>query len=148
MEWFPWLVLGHLLGDYVFQNSWMALNKKDDISICILHCAIYTILVCLSICLFGNVPFSITLLFGIFLSHIVLDGTRLVDKWISFYGQDSFTSCVHHRRNFENKRIVDWECELNAGEIVRTSFGTFIYIAIDNTLHFFMMMLFIKYMII
>ena len=147
MDWFIGLLLGHLTGDYILQNSWMALNKKQHLSICMLHCAVYTFCVCAGLTLF-NVPFSLILVLGIYLSHIVLDATSLVDKWMKFYGITSFTTCIPSRINNDNKEIPDWDSEINASQIVQTMFGTICYVVIDNTLHLIMMVLFIKYIIL
>lgn len=146
MEWFVGLLLGHLAGDYIFQNSWMALNKKNYLSICTLHCTIYTLCVCLGLYTF-NVPFSIILFIGIFISHFILDATHLVDKWMKFYGITSFTDCVPYRTNNHHRNIPDWTSIINVSQVVQTAFGTFVYIAVDNTIHLIMMVAFIKYFI-
>ena len=63
----------HCFADYWLQNDWMALNKKKDFRIALLHSAIYTL------------PFliltqSILALFIIFISHAIIDGTDLICK--------------------------------------------------------------------
>lgn len=35
-------IIGHLVGDYLLQNDWMALNKKQGSWACALHCLIWT----------------------------------------------------------------------------------------------------------
>ena len=44
------MVLGHLMGDYIAQNNWMALNKSKYDKLgwvaCLTHCVIYTLCVC------------------------------------------------------------------------------------------------------
>jgi len=37
---FPYLFLGHLAGDYIFQNSYIAMRKNKDIRVLILHIVI------------------------------------------------------------------------------------------------------------
>lgn len=41
-----WLI-GHLVGDYLAQNDWMALNKKKNSWACAAHVAAYTFIVLL-----------------------------------------------------------------------------------------------------
>ena len=33
-------IIGHLVGDYLLQNDWMALNKKASSLHCAVHCCI------------------------------------------------------------------------------------------------------------
>lgn len=39
-------IIGHLVGDYLLQNDWMALNKKKRTLPCAVHCGLWTIAVC------------------------------------------------------------------------------------------------------
>ena len=66
-------LLIHLYSDYWLQNDWMALNKKKDFGIALIHAFIYTI------------PFllltqSYLALFVIFITHALIDGTNIVNK--------------------------------------------------------------------
>lgn len=142
MDWFVGLLLGHLFGDYVFQNSWMALNKRASLLICWLHCLIYTLCVYIGLTLF-NVKVTMLTTILIFLSHIVLDYTHIVDNWMKLYGITSFTT--HVPRLHSNKEEYNWDSLMSSEEIVKTTFGTFCYIVVDNTLHLGMMVLIIKY---
>ena len=147
MEWFIGLLIGHLAGDYIFQNSWMALNKRAYLSICNVHCIIYTMCVCTGLVLF-NIPFSLFLFIGIYLSHFILDSTTIVQKWMKFYGITNFTTCIPIRENYKHKKVFEWEAKLTASQVVQTIFGTICYVMIDNTLHLIMMVAFIKYFIL
>lgn len=153
MDWFVGMLLGHLMGDYVLQNDWIALNKKENTFICWLHCCIYTVCVCLGLVLFdlpqlANIFMYMMLFLGIFLSHVILDYTHLVDKWMKFYGIRSWNSCVPMRLNNAGDEVLDWNEPLTAKQVVSTAFGAFIYIAVDNTMHLIMMVTFIKYFIL
>ena len=35
------VLLAHLVGDYLLQNSWMAVNKSKSSFVCLLHCLIH-----------------------------------------------------------------------------------------------------------
>jgi len=44
------MLLGHLVGDYLLQNNWMALGKSKYNGMgwltCTVHCVLYTLAVC------------------------------------------------------------------------------------------------------
>lgn len=150
MDWFAGMVLGHLMGDYVLQNNWMALNKKRMAIPCWTHCFLYTVCVYLSVYPYINnklinISDNILFVLGIFMSHYVLDRTHLIDRWMKFYGTRSWDSCMPVRVDFEGNVVPDWTDSFTAGETVRTIFGTIIYVVVDNTLHLIMMAIFIKY---
>lgn len=44
------LLIGHLIGDYIIQNDYLALNKTKNSLICLLHCLLYTLAVWLCAC--------------------------------------------------------------------------------------------------
>jgi hypothetical protein len=75
---FARLLLGHLVGDYLLQNNWMALNKKKRIWVAAVHCAIWTAGVVAFVPeLLGVVPTA-----AVFASHLLLDATDIVDRWL------------------------------------------------------------------
>jgi hypothetical protein len=71
------IILGHLVGDYLFQSDWMALNKKSKgfkgLLACVIHCLIWTI----SMMIFTN-NYNVLLALTLFISHFILDRTKLV----------------------------------------------------------------------
>ncbi|AZO95270.1 DUF3307 domain-containing protein [Halocella sp. SP3-1] len=73
------IILGHMIGDYLFQSDWMAINKKKSglagLIPCIVHCLIWTISVFLFIGEYRLIFFCM-----LFLSHFILDRTNFV-KW-------------------------------------------------------------------
>ena len=145
MDWFPWLLIGHFLGDFVFQNNWMALNKKDNLWPCIVHCYLYSMLVCLMLYI-GGYKIGPGIFSLIYLSHHILDGTYLVDKWMKFYGIRSWDSSLPRAEDiYGRKSYIIWTEHPITKDVVTTSFGALIYVTIDNTLHLLMMMLIIKF---
>ncbi len=65
-------LLIHLFADYWLQNDWMALNKKNNFRIALVHSFVYTL------------PFllltrNILALFVIFITHALIDGTHVVE---------------------------------------------------------------------
>jgi len=71
-------IIGHLVGDYLLQNDWMALNKKKRTLPCIVHCLLWT----LSVCAFSGCwkPLAIALLFT---THFLQDRTQFVHFWMT-----------------------------------------------------------------
>jgi hypothetical protein len=93
MSAFAWLVLGHLLGDWVLQNDWMARGKKRQLlgGAGLVHAAGYTLTILgacwLSGCRGRQSVFYLGFGSLIFLSHWLIDGTRLVERWMRLYRQ-------------------------------------------------------------
>ncbi len=93
---FSWLVLAHLVGDFMLQNDWMARNKSGHPlgAACVSHCLLYSSVLTLT---FGVLIFepaqplrvAALALFGgvIFASHWVIDGWRLAAHWGNVFGQ-------------------------------------------------------------
>lgn len=80
-------IIGHLVGDYLLQNDWMALNKKKlggEIN-CLVHCLLWT----LSVCLFSGWH-SAAAIIVLFFSHIYQDRTDIIAWWMDLIGQKQF----------------------------------------------------------
>ena len=93
MTLFSWLLVGHLVADWMLQNDWMARNKQSQwFSPAILvHCTVYTLILMVSLW-FADPPdaqippyFSFALI--IFLSHWLIDAGRLATHWMSLLHQ-------------------------------------------------------------
>lgn len=80
MNLFTYLVLGHLVGDYLLQNSWMAMNKANKWIPLLTHCLIYTLSLLAAMFIGG---FSVTgfVVAIIFISHVFLDKRIFVFWW-------------------------------------------------------------------
>ena len=97
MDIFNWLFVGHLLGDWVLQNHWMAVGKKKGLFTLAgtTHFGIYTLTVILFMQLSGYAPHSWLKYFGlatlIFVSHWLIDATSLVESWMRVYRQSDLT---------------------------------------------------------
>lgn len=77
---FSYLLVGHLVGDYLLQTNWMAVNKRTNWLALIVHSAVYTI--CITLALFiGSRDFPIAAILLVFVSHIFLDRHRFVAWW-------------------------------------------------------------------
>lgn len=77
---FEFLIVGHLVGDFLFQTGWMAKNKAVRWLPLLTHSAVYTLIVGLFALLGGGLSFWA--LAVIFLGHVVLDRKTFVSFWV------------------------------------------------------------------
>jgi hypothetical protein len=77
-------LLGHLVGDYLFQSDWMADNKKKQSLACLIHSTIWAVCVVLFTG-WGWIPFVVLLAI-----HFIQDRTYMVRNWMHLVGQDRF----------------------------------------------------------
>jgi hypothetical protein len=122
---FESIVVGHLLGDYVFQNTWMAENKKSRWLPCLVHCLIYTFFVALA------TNFSPLWVCAIFLTHFPIDKWGWVDKWMVMWGSRSPSKFLGLQSTIGG--------DLNK-HILVGGFTAFVYIVVDNTIHLVLML--------
>jgi hypothetical protein len=80
-------IVGHLVGDYLLQNDWMAQNKKKASFPCAVHCLLWTM--------------AVTVLAGwwvwwvppvLFVTHFIQDRTTVINWWMRFNRQSGFAS--------------------------------------------------------
>lgn len=76
---FDALLVGHLVGDFLLQNRWMAERKSTQWPPLLVHSLIYTACVTAAGLLGGGLPWPAVLL--VFLSHVVLDRQSFVTWW-------------------------------------------------------------------
>lgn len=77
-------VMFHFLGDYITQNDWMALNKKNHT----FHCLIHTMVYLLPFFLINGLSLIAVLLIGV--QHFIQDRTNLVVWFMNIKGSDKF----------------------------------------------------------
>lgn len=79
MNLFEWLLMGHLVGDYLLQNRWMAEKKSNELLPLMVHSLIYTGTVYLCSLPAGGI--TLTGVAIVFSSHLILDRRTLVRWW-------------------------------------------------------------------
>lgn len=80
MSMFDFLLLGHLVGDFLLQTSWMARNKATQWLPLLVHVSVYTSVIALFGLFAGGLsPAAIAL---IFISHVILDRRSFVQFWV------------------------------------------------------------------
>lgn len=122
-------LLIHLVADYWLQNDFMALNKKHNFFISLLHSFVYTI----PFLLLTRSPLA---LFTIFVTHAIIDGTNIVNKLNQI-----------KNRNFNSFFVWDNEMIFDGYEANRPPFiRVWLLIIQDNILHLIINYLSIKYL--
>jgi len=74
-----WLLVGHIAGDFLLQNRWMAENKSSKLLPLLVHTSVYTAAVALFACLGGGI--SVYGYAALFVSHLILDRRGFVLWW-------------------------------------------------------------------
>jgi hypothetical protein len=77
-------IVGHMVGDYLLQNDWMAANKKKRTLPCAVHCALWAS----AVVLFAG--WGMIAWLALFLLHFAQDRTGVVAWWMDLIGQESF----------------------------------------------------------
>jgi|SRR6056297_2062588 len=77
-------IFAHLIGDYILQNDWMGMNKKQKTLPCLVHVFLY----CLPF-LFTPLAYWKIILIGI--EHFIQDRTNIVVKFMQLKGSKEFT---------------------------------------------------------
>lgn len=79
MELFDWLLVGHLVGDFILQTRWMADKKASELLPLLTHAAVYTV----TVTLFASLENGLSWwgIGSIFISHVILDQRAFVDYW-------------------------------------------------------------------
>ncbi|WP_422121887.1 DUF3307 domain-containing protein [Planococcus sp. X10-3] len=80
MSQFDYLLIGHLIGDFLLQTSWMAKNKAAKWLPLLAHVTVYTLVVGVFGWMSGGLSLAAIAL--IFFSHILLDRKTFVALWV------------------------------------------------------------------
>lgn len=139
-EFFPNLILGHLVGDYLFQNKWMALSKGNSSWRCFVHCLVYTVTVVSFTWCSLKADWRWILL--VFLAHFVVDRWSLADKWLDLIGGRSLCD-FKQKGHLEVPRNPDFtsrgDNEWKNYWCLRGGFTALVYAVADNTMHLVLM---------
>jgi hypothetical protein len=93
MTLFEWLLVGHLIGDWVFQNDWMAQHKQNGMlnRAILVHCTVYTSVLLLIFFLPSAPPPNLSTFLRIavyvYFSHWLIDATGMASRWMRFFHQ-------------------------------------------------------------
>ena len=91
MSLFDWLLVAHLVGDFLLQTDGMAKNKATDWSWMLRHVGVYLIIVTVVLAAYAlahPVPLVVIVVLLLFLAatHIILDRRTFVQWWTGLVG--------------------------------------------------------------
>ena len=116
------VIFGHFIGDFLFQSKNMAEKKykpgNKGLFWCSMHVLVYTFFVSVFV---GN--FSIIFLIGVFVPHWIIDRWSLAYRWMILLGRGDLL------KSTDPKEI---------------SFGSIIYVVIDQVIHFGCLIILLK----
>ncbi len=83
MTLFAWLALGHLVGDWLLQNDWMARGKAQArlSAACLAHCLLYTAALAPVLLSHTKDARLAVALAAVFVSHWAIDWGDLARRW-------------------------------------------------------------------
>ena len=120
------MLLGHLVGDYLLQNNWMAFNKqKYNLTgwiICIIHCILYT----LSVCILMN-TWSLQWFILVFFSHFIIDKFGIAELYLQLIKGRSLVKFIKENKDYTSYGMI------------QSSFNGIVYTMTDNTMHLLLM---------
>ena len=125
---FIWILFSHIIADFFFQPKDLAFYKKQEPVLCAIHCTIYTFVLSCIIAFGTDLKWWQPIL--VFITHFIVDAFPVVEKWCEWM------------------RIRTWYSEVNFDslpptkeEVVHISFGSLVYVVLDNTLHLLSLLL-------
>jgi hypothetical protein len=77
-----WLLCGHLVGNYIWQNEWMAEEKTKNKLVCLVHCLLYTSAIFMSS--FWWCPWEWMGLTFVFWCHFFMDYFALAREFMEY----------------------------------------------------------------
>jgi hypothetical protein len=136
------LFLGHLAGDYLLQNEWMAMNKSKNTWVgwlsATIHCIIYTLAVCLFMWNFDPIWIVV-----VFLTHFPIDKFALAEHYMHFVKGKGMRDYVNKDNRFNDLKYVPKPIiqPLNRYDILEGGFSAVVYTITDNGMHLILMWL-------
>ena len=137
------MLLGHLAGDYLLQNEYLALNKsKNTLNgwlAAFVHCIIYTLAVCVFMW-----NFDLIWMVAIFFTHFPIDKFRLAEHYMHFIKGKGMKDYVIKDNWINNLKYIKPHIKpaknkLNRYDILEGGFTALVYTVTDNAMHLILM---------
>lgn len=123
-------LIGHLVGDYLCQNDWMAFGKRQSNWICLLHSFIWSIMVCM----FGQIE-SVEAFAFLLATHFLIDRYNFIPWWMELIGQDRFRDCDRLEINQEDNDHPEFKGFKMTSFRIVPGLGPWSSIVVDNIWH-------------
>ena len=85
------MLIGHLWGDYVLQDSWMAYEKKTNKLALFVHCTVYTACV-VGICFAAGLLLPWWAIAAVWIAHLI-NGTWLIERYFAWFNKVKIEDC-------------------------------------------------------
>jgi hypothetical protein len=133
------LLLGHLAGDFLLQNEWMALNKAKNTKTgwlaALVHCILYTLAVCLFMW-----NFDWYWMIAVFLTHFPIDKFGLAEIYMHYIKGKGMKDYVHKHDWSQNLVTLKQDVPpLNRYDMLEGGFTAIVYTITDNSMHLILM---------
>ena len=89
-------LIAHLIGDYVLQTDYQAMNKKQNFYIALKHAIIYTLP-------FLFITTNIWSLLIICVSHAIIDHTNLLWNFRKYINSENLSNIIYQDEDWEGK---------------------------------------------
>ena len=80
------IIIGHCVGDYLFQSSYLAVNKGKDKYLLFIHSVLYAFGVILTAYIF-TIEISILQILALFITHMIIDYSRTNNTVVEILGE-------------------------------------------------------------
>ena len=80
------IIIGHCVGDYLFQSSYLALNKGKDKYLLFVHSILYAFGVILTAYIF-TIEITILQILALFITHMIIDYSRTNNTVVEILGE-------------------------------------------------------------
>ena len=134
------MLLGHLTGDYLLQNEWMAMNKsKNTLNgwiAALVHCLLYTLAVCLFMW-----NFDLIWIATVFASHFFIDKFGLAEYYMHYVkgkGMKDYVEKHEWEPLFPSSNLMQPK-KITSLIALEGGFTALIYAVTDNTMHLILM---------
>ncbi len=129
------MLLGHLVGDYLLQNEFLALNKSKNTKIgwlaAFVHCILYTLAVCTLMWEFTPIWMLV-----VFLSHFPIDKFSLAEQYLTYIKGYGMRQYVHDVNSGQPHKYINTSPGNN---MLKGGFTAVVYTITDNTMHLLLM---------
>lgn len=125
------LFLGHLAGDYLLQNEWMAMNKSKNTWVGWLSASVHCIIYTLAICLFMQ-NFDPVWMVVVFLTHFPIDKFALAEKYMHFIKGKGMKDYVKKDKQLDGLEFTRYD-------MLEGGFSAVVYTITDNAMHLILM---------
>ena len=148
------LIMGHMMGDYLFQNNWMALNKKNKkiAAPILVHCFVYTLCVMLWLLpeLRNNGLIMNYCVFAfIFMSHFIFDRFQIIEGWLTLIKSRNYKQIGEQAKEVLSVPMVPTEDNITKVMYLEfnVAYTALVMTIADNTAHLICMYFILKYTI-